>query len=536
MNRWLFGHKKLFVGMAVVFGLFGVSWYLFAARVEQALQNSLAERLSQQVNGRIQIGNIDFTPIGGARITDVSLYSNNGILLAKVPVVKIQYSWSDWAKGNFDSSRIEAIAAEGAEVWLQEEKNHWNWEGFLKEDKTGINKYQGKLQVSSAKIYGYTSLASKTIADVNGVIDFHAYPDLGISLKGKLGQSLATADGNWAKGQFTKIVVQAKDLDMMEFRDSIPAALQITLEGGKVPAVTVITERDDQGAVKWHTEGEFSGVKLTGKVSVSEGQGQFAGNQDGIQLKNMKLVLSGQQTAGQGDLSWPKGAARIDAAFTVPDADPEIVVPGLRVQRPVACRIRIAGALNEPDISGSFSFPQFIISDMTVSGVVGNFRLADSRLLLQGVSGAVYQGTIWAAGEVQRHNGSYELDASGQGLDSSRLTDRDVQGPLDFSGHVSGTGEAAVTRGTFIIRNGKAYGIPFLTLTGHFVKRGAVTEISGIVMKTALGTFYPGQLSRDVLELIIQQGPAKSVEKAIENEAEDIIKKETGRLLQHILR
>src|SRR5664279_5193720 len=108
MNNWLQGYRRTLVAIVVILGLLGISWHFFAAGVKQTLQNSLAERISQHVNGHIQIGNVDLTLIGWVRITDVSLYKNNGELLAKVPVVKIQYSWSDLAKGNFDSSRIEA--------------------------------------------------------------------------------------------------------------------------------------------------------------------------------------------------------------------------------------------------------------------------------------------------------------------------------------------------------------------------------------------------------------------------------------------
>ena len=210
MNTWLLGYRRLLVVIVALLGLFSVSWYFFSARVEQALQDSFAERFSQQVNGRIQMGNVDLTLIGWARITDVSLYTNNGEVLAKIPAVKIQYSWSDLIKGIFDSSRIEAITAEGAEVWLREEKDQWNWEGFLKKDPANTNKFQGKLQLVSAKIYGYTSLVSKTIDEVNGVIDLYDYPNMSISLKGKIGQAPLTADGNWVNGRLAKIVVQGQ--------------------------------------------------------------------------------------------------------------------------------------------------------------------------------------------------------------------------------------------------------------------------------------------------------------------------------------
>jgi len=602
--------------MAVLIGLFSVSWYLFAAKVGQALQDYLVERYSQDVNGRVQIGAVDLSLFGWARITDVSLYSKQGELLAHVPVVKMQYRWSDLASANFGISRIETITAEGAEVWLQEEKSHWNWEDFIKEDQTKENKFQGNLQIVSAKIYGKTSLLSKTIDEASGVIDFHSYPDLGISLKGKIGQASMTADGDWNNGQFARITIKGKDLDLLEFRDAIPATPTISLEGGKVTTLTMKTERDvkgvlkwqtegefsdlklagklnvtdgqgqfsgnqdrikvqkmtfiisnqqtsgqdtqswpqgqakidaslsvernDTGVVKWQTEGEFSDLKLAGKANVTDGQGQFSGDQDAIQLQKMNFVISGQQASGQGILSWPQGAASIDAVLSVPDVDVGAFVSGLTVQRPVACQLRIVGPLSEPNISGSFSIPQVTFSNMPVNSVVGNFRYVGSSLLLQAVHGSVYQGTVGAEGEVQTSSESYELDASGQGIDSSRLTDKDVQGPLDFSGHVSGKGEAAVTQGTFLIRDGKAYGIPFLTMTGHFVRRGAETELSGIAMETIAGTIYPEQLSREVLERINPlERPAfnnDSIKKEAGRLEEEIIKKEAGKLLPGIFR
>ena len=93
-----------------------------------------------------------------------------------------------------------------------------------------------------------------------------------------------------------------------------------------------------------------------------------------------------------------------------------------------------------------------------------------------------------------------------------------------------------VVQGTFIIHNGKAYGISFLTMTGRFVKRGAATEISGIVMKTAVGTFYPEQLSREILELINRQGQSKLNEKTIKKDTEEIILNEAIKIIPRIFR
>ena len=519
MREKMLRHRKKIMVFIITFGLCGALWYGFAEKAGQALQDSLAERCSRQVNGRVQVGTIDLSLLGEARIKNVELYTKQGSLLARVPVVKVTYSWSDLLTLNCGVSNIKAIALESAEFWLQEEKSRWNWEGLIKEEQADDNKFQGKVQFNAAKVHCQTALLSKSIDEVSGSINFYAYPNLDISLKGKIGQGNLTAEGNWTSGQFALIVIKAQNIDLLEFRDSIPSAQPISLEGGKMKTAAVTIERNAAGVVKWQAEGDFLEVRLAGKVNIADGQGQFAGNQDGFQLHNMSFVISGQQASGQGTLSWPQGSARIDAAFSFPDVDPEAFISGVTVQRPVACLVKISGLLPEPDISGSFNIPQAVISNMPVNNIAGNFKYGGNSVLLQGVSGSAYQGAIGVSGTVQISDASYELEASGQGLESSRLTDKDVQGPLDFNGHVSGKGEVAATQGTFIIQDGKAYGIPFVTMSGHFVKRGTTTEISGIKMQTAVGTIYPEQLSKEALERISPQGQTALTEENIKKEA-----------------
>lgn len=540
MRTWLNQHRSLLIVAGIAIGMLGFSWFTFASRLGQALQDYIVDRYSQDVNGRVQVGSADLSIFGWVYIKDVSLYSQKGDLLAHLPVIKLQYNWSDLVRENFGISRIENITAEGAELWVQEEKSHWNWENFIKEDQGKENKFQGKLQILSAKIHGKALSMTKTIDEASGSIDFYAYPDLGISFKGKIGQSVLNIDGNWNNGQFSMISIKSDILNLSDFRDSMPTIQDIRIEDGKITALTITTKRDAKGVATWQTEGAFSGLQLTGKKNITDGKGLFSGNQDGIKLSETSFIISGQQTSGQGTLSWPKGVARIDAVFSVPDLDLNAFMSGLKVQRPIACQLKVTGALTEPEISGSFSIPQAIFSNMEVDGIVGNFQYFESRMLLKDVRGSVYQGKVGAEGSVRLNDESYELDASGVGLDSSRLTDKDVKGPLDFSGRVSGKGETAVTRGTFSIRDGKAYGIPFLKMTGSFVRRGEATELSNIAMETVGGTIYPEQLSKEVLERLNPlEKPAfntESVKEEAKKRLEENIKKEQNKLLLDIFR
>ena len=221
MRTWLNQHRSLLIVAGIAIGMLGFSWFTFASRLGQALQDYIVDRYSQDVNGRVQVGSADLSIFGWVYIKDVSLYSQKGDLLAHLPVIKLQYNWSDLVRENFGISRIENITAEGAELWVQEEKSHWNWENFIKEDQGKENKFQGKLQILSAKIHGKALSMTKTIDEASGSIDFYAYPDLGISFKGKIGQSVLNIDGNWNNGQFSMISIKSDILNLLDFRDSM---------------------------------------------------------------------------------------------------------------------------------------------------------------------------------------------------------------------------------------------------------------------------------------------------------------------------
>ena len=126
MRTWLMQHRKSLLVIVILIGLFSFSWAMFAASVGQTLQDYIVERYSKDINGRVQVGTVDLSIFGWAYIKDVSLYSQKGDLLARLPVIKLQYNWSDLAKANFGISRIEKVTAEGAEIWALEENSHWN--------------------------------------------------------------------------------------------------------------------------------------------------------------------------------------------------------------------------------------------------------------------------------------------------------------------------------------------------------------------------------------------------------------------------
>jgi hypothetical protein len=505
MKTWLIQHKRIVVVSLSIVCAFLVIWQLLSVKIGESLQNTLIQRVSQQVNGRLLVGAVDLSLSGRVRIRNVSLYDEQGSLLAQIPVIKMHYHWSDLTGGSLGLPKIETVILEQPELWLKQDNNSFNWDGLLKEESDETAKFRGNVEIEDGKIHIDTTLFSQLLENATGTIDWKNAANMAINIKGKVDQNAVDVSGQWGGGNRPgELKIQTSGLDMTKFNDLFTGT-DYSVQAGTLQSLLITVEQDDHGTLKYQAEGEFSGLKVSGKLEVREGQGKFSADGTGVTFGDLQLLISDQLAQGQGNISWPSGKVALDFALTFPDADPAVFMTGITAARPLGLQVRIAGTVSEPLISGSFSLPQISFSDMQVANVAGNFRYVGNQVLLQQVQGLAYQGTVAAAGTVVTEGQSYELDVSGQGMDSSHLTDKDVQGPLSFSGHVSGKGETAVTRGKFTIHDGKAYGISFQEMTGSFVKKGTTTDISDLAIQTAYGTIYPEQLSREALERLKQQ-------------------------------
>lgn len=499
MREILLYHKKSLTVTVLLVAVMILFWQFFAMWIGKTIQNTLVQRIEQQLTGRLVVGDIDLTLSGQVRVRNVFLYDQQGGLLARIPVMKMLYRWTDLTGGSLGLPQVEKVTLQGSEIWLQEENGRLNWDGLLNNQQPGEQSFHSQIDFEAGKFHLQSGQLVKTLDDVKGNLAFINSPDMGITLQGKSGQALIKVNGHWGKVP-GELNLQIDAIDLSEWSELFSSIPFSYVEGGKLENLTAVVRQDEQKALHMKAEGDFTGLNIAGKLNIRDGKGKFISDENSVQFSEVALLLYGQQAMGQGRIDWKEDKKTLNMAFSLPDADPAALVAGLTAQRPFAIQIQVGGQLTEPEITGAFSLPQISFSGMTVDEVNGNFRYIDNRIALQDVNGAFQQGRLSAAGSVFVDNQSYELDVTGSDLESSRLTDKDVKGPLDFTGHVTGRGQEAVTKGNFVIHNGKAYGIAFQQLTGFFVKRGAAMELSDLAVRTAFGTFYPEQLNQEVLE------------------------------------
>lgn len=504
MKERLIKHKKLIAISLSVVCILLLFWQIFASKIKQDLQATVLQRIGQQINGQLLIGSVDLSLSGNIRIHDVSLYDQQGVLLAQIPQIRMQYRWSDLTGGSLGLPKVETVILEQAELWFKQDNSHFNWDNLFKNEQDETTKFRSKVALEEGKIHIETALFSQVVENATGVIDWQNSPDMAITIKGNVDKSTVDVNGQWGENRPGNFKINIDTLDIIKF-NQLFADTGYSLAAGTIHPLLINVQQDAKGTLHYQAEGSFSGLKMNGKMDVQEGQGTFTSDETMLTFQDLQLLIAGQAAQGQGNVSWKAGQGVLDFALTLPDADPAAFMSGLTAVRPLALQVKINGPVSAPNIGGSFSLPQITFTDMTVANVAGNFHYLGNKVLLQQVQGTAYQGTLAANGAVVTDDQSYELDISGQNLNSSRLTDKDVQGPLAFNGHVSGKGETAVTRGNFTIYDGKTYGIAFQKMTGLFVKSGSTNDISALAIQTNYGTIYPEQLSQEAMERLKEE-------------------------------
>ena len=531
--RW--NKKKIAAAVVMSVMILAGSLYGFAAaKVREAAGAAILAHANDAVNGSVTVGGIDLSVVGAVEVKQVKVLDVSGRTLVSADRVLLGYHWKDLLQGQLGPQLITGVTVEKPEVWVEYAAEKLNWDGLLKPQAESAGRFGGVVTVKEAQLHVSTPFFMKTITNLNGSVAFTQRDLLQFTADGKVEQADVAVNGQWGIPEKSSLAVNAKKLDLVAL-GLTEADDPIQLTKGLLDEATVELSQDKNGTARLKTlSGHFSALETAGAVVLTQGAGQFAKQDNAMVFTDTRAFYKGQAVTAAGQvLTGADGAKTLDFAVQMPSGDPTAVLNGLQAAGPLVVQATLTGSVLSPVLAGTFNFAGLQFGDMAVSGISGAFSYAGQTLLLTNASGAMAGGAVSAAGEVYPETGRFALEISGSGLDSSRLTTKDVKGPLSLSGTATGDAAGAVAQGGFVIRDGQAYGISFQTLSGDFVKRGsAEAEISNMAIKTALGTFYPDKLSKDVMEQL-QSHNLPVTKAALEEEVKQQV---TNKLLQKIFR
>jgi hypothetical protein len=124
------------------------------------------------------------------------------------------------------------------------------------------------------------------------------------------------------------------------------------------------------------------------------------------------------------------------------------------------------------------------------------------------------------------------MTATGRNVDAAQLSEKDIHGRANFDARLNGQGESGGQAvGSFNMGEGKFSGIPFLSMTGDFVKQGEQMSFRNIVVNTVGGSFRAEGTNVGSVVKLQQIGggavtnPVEAVTKSVTDKLETDLKK-----------
>lgn len=134
-----------------------------------------------------------------------------------------------------------------------------------------------------------------------------------------------------------------------------------------------------------------------------------------------------------------------------------------------------------------------------ITALSGKFLYKDGKLNIGDAIGNVYAGQVNVNGQIDTKTKDFKLEVQGIDLDSSVVTETQVDGPLSFKMLAIGTADAgsATGAGSFRIEEGKYMMLPFHSIKGSITRQQGKFAFSNIKIATAVGSFDTNIIVKD---------------------------------------
>jgi hypothetical protein len=485
--------KKARIALAVALAIlvaFGLWWNSFLNRMAAVAQAQLVAKANENVNGKVTVGKVEFSIFGTLVADNVTVSDRQNAVVGKSERVSVRFALGDVLAGRADLSAVKSVRLENAVVTLASgEDGRWNWEDIVKSSKDQPMTFRGTVDFKQGTLLVRQDKSERKLEAVNGGIDFARYPTLAFDLTAKSGSTPFAVKGAWATEQGGEVAVKADQASLADVPLALLGAGDMKLTGGTARNVTVTVRKKD-GKFSLAADGTVEklaatveGYKLTegaGKVSMADGK---------VALKDASVLVNGQKMTAGGTMTMAEAGLTLDVnvAATAFDMAALAATP---LKGPLAFQAKLTGTPDRPRAKGSFTMAKGSFGEVAFTNGSGNFSYGGGTLTLSDTKATAWDGTLSVQGDIVPATKLYRMTANGRNMDAALLTEKDIQGRTNFDARLNGQGESdGQAVGSFAMGEGKFSGVPFLSMTGDFVKQGEKMNFSNIVVNTVAGSF-----------------------------------------------
>ncbi|MDT8902447.1 hypothetical protein [Anaeroselena agilis] len=483
------GKIALAAGLVAVFAL-GLWWNSLLARMASAAQDQLVAKANEHVDGKVTVGKMEFSLSGSLVARDVTVTDRKDAVVGRSERIAVRFGVGDVLAGRADLSAVKSVTLENAAMTLTSGKDgRWNWEELIKAGKDREMAFRGTVTVKQGTLLVRSAGGERKLEAVNGSVDFARYPAMAFDLTAKAGSTPLAAKGSWTGGGDGEVTVMADQAALADLPLALLGAGDLKLTGGTAKNVSA-TVRQKDGRLSLAAEGTVE--KLAASVAgyaLSEGAGKVSMADGKVTLKEAAVLVNGQKVTAGGTLT-PADAAltlNLDVAATAFEAGALGSTP---LKGPLAFQAKVSGTTANPAARGTFTMDRGSFGAVAFADGRGSFAYSGGTLTLSDTRATAWDGALTVQGSIVPATQQYDMAASGRGVDAALLSEKDIRGRTDFDARLQGKGASGGHAvGNFSMGEGSFSGIPFLSMTGDFVKQGEQMNFHNVVVNTVGGSF-----------------------------------------------
>ena len=365
----------------------------------------------------------------------------------------------------------------------------WNWEDIIKTRKDQEMTFRGTVELRQGTLLVKQGGGERKLEAVNGSVDFARYPALAFDLTAKSGSTPFAVKGAWATEGDGEVAVKADQASLADVPLALLGAGDMRLTAGTAKNVTV-TVRKKAGKFSLAADGTVERLAASAAgYALSEGAGKVSMADGKVALKDATVQVNGQKLTAGGTMTLAEAGLALDLDVAAAAFDPA-ALGTMPLKGPIAFQAKLTGTPDSPKARGTFTVAQGSFGDVAFANGRGSFTYAAGTLTLSDTQATAWDGTLSLQGDIVPATKVYRMTANGRNVDAALLSEKDIHGRANFDARLNGQGSSGgKAEGSFNMGEGKFSGIPFLSMTGDFVKQGEQMNFHNIVVNTVGGSF-----------------------------------------------
>lgn len=459
---------------------------LNAPKIAPAVGNMVLERAATSLSGKLEAGGIDISLFGATILRDVKLTDAKGALVLACDELTVDFSFADLLGGNFAMGRIKSVELTGAKINLEQDKaGRWNTENLVKPSDQPFD-FRGKVVLRKSAVTVTTPQVKRAIESLEGDLAFAGYPAVAVDLDGKLQKTGVKATGSWTKDGPYVIALKADVLEIADWQSLVPASSKIALTGGQMKDVAV-TVKSGKDAASVQGEGKIAGLAAdVDGTKLTDGQGTVKFTEQSLEVAGFTVAVSGQKVSVDGQVSLKGITPQMNFTVAAQGYDPAGIKGAGALKGPVNFKATVSGPIDNIATRGDFQIASGTFDTTSFTNAAGTFSYAGDVLTFEKVQLNAMGGTLAFSGTWNVKTAVFRQTVSGQNIDSGQVSEKALQGPVDFTAELTGPDVDHMTiDGRVSMKAGSLSTISFTSLEGQFTKRGNTVDLRGVSIVTS---------------------------------------------------